>query len=76
MTNPAWTPSPNEPDPAANAARAPAPPPSEEAAEAAETERVRQGRVILRTRTERIIFATGLAVPVIVLVVLWLTRVL
>jgi hypothetical protein len=75
MTNPAWTPSPNEPDPA-NAARAPTPPPSEEAAEAAETERVRQGRVILRTRTERIIFATGLAVPVIVLVVLWLTRVL
>jgi hypothetical protein len=72
MTSPAGTPSPREPESADSAS---ARPPAGDA-EATETERVRQGRVVLRTRAERIIFAAGLAVPVVVLVVLWLVRVL
>ena len=41
-----------------------------------EAERVRQGQVVMRSRTERIIFAAGLGAPVIVLLVLWLAHLL
>lgn len=70
MTNPAWTPSSNESDPAGS--REATCSPSDEA----EAERVRQGRVVLRSRAERITFAAGLALPVVVLVVLWLAHLL
>ena len=37
---------------------------------------IRQGRIVLRTRTERIIFAAGLGAPAVVLLVLWLRHLL
>ena len=43
--------------------------PGEEAAE-----RVRQGQILLRHRSERFIFIAGLAAPLIFLVVLWIFR--
>jgi len=44
--------------------------------DASEAERVRQGRIVMRSRAERIIFAAGLGAPVIILLVLWLAHVL
>ena len=41
-----------------------------------EAERARQGEIVMRTRGERIVFAAGLAAPVVVLLVLWLAHLL